>query len=306
MFKRLSRLTTIPLTLLVFTAAADAAPTGTPTPAHVLLAAVPDLSGPYLGQKPPGEEPIIFAPGIISHPDFTEYSGSFSPDGNEYYFYRFSENSKSRLLFSKVVDGKWTEPEEPAFSAGFAAFEPCVASDNKRLYFAWDHPVPLGHQTGLPAYFFVERKQGGWSEPTYAGQGMFVSSSRDGQLYTTDMSSRNIDGRTYLARVTVDNGVFASYERLPIRGHSGSQAHPCIAPDGSYVVFDVEMGNYLFVSFRNADGTWGEAIDLTEHGFETMAGGAYISPDGKYLFFALGGDIWWVDISVVENLKPTE
>lgn len=36
-----------------------------------------------------------------------------------------------------------------------------------------------------------------------------------------------------------------------------------------------------------------------------MAGGAYISPDGKYLFFALRDDMWWVDAGVIEELRPT-
>jgi hypothetical protein len=66
----------------------------------------------------------------------------------------------------------------------------------------------------------------------------------------------------------------------------------------------VGRGDHLFVSFREADGTWGEPIDLAKHGFDPMAGGAYISPDGKYLFFSLNGDIWWVDIKVIESLRP--
>ena len=263
----------------------------------------PQMDAPYLGQEPPGMEPEIFAPGIVSDPAFTEYSGTFSPDGSEYYFYRFSDNSGSRLLFTKYVDGEWTVPEQLAFTAEYGAFEPHVTFDNKRLYFMWQHPAPPG-QPEAPAYFFVERTQTGWSEPKYAGQGMFLSSSRDGQLYTTDMSSRSIDGKTYLAKITVENGVFADYERLPIQTRRGYPAHPCIAPDGSYLLFDVESGNHLFVSFKEADGTWGEAIDLTDHGFDRLAGGAYISPDGKYLFFSLRKDIWWVDIQVIENLRP--
>ena len=27
----------------------------------------PELSGPYLGQEPPGAEPVLFAPGIVSN-----------------------------------------------------------------------------------------------------------------------------------------------------------------------------------------------------------------------------------------------
>ncbi|MBU0495161.1 MAG: hypothetical protein KKA73_17620 [Chloroflexi bacterium] len=317
MFKRISYTIAVLLALLVLAACGNATPTPTlvlptatstavPTPTLVLPTATPQLEGPYLGQEPPGMEPKIFAPGIVSDPDFMEYSGAFSPDGSEYYFHRVSGNSRPRLLFTKVVDDKWTAPEDLAASAGYGAFEPYVTFDNRRLYFIWEHPVPSGQPSELPAYFFVERTQDGWSKPTYAGQGMFVSSSRDGQLYTTDMSSRETDGKTYLARITVTDGLFTNYERLPIPTRRGSQAHPCIALDESYILFDVESGHHLFVSFKSADGTWGEAIDLTRHGFDPMAGGAYISPDGKYLFFGRGGDIWWVDIRVVENLRPTE
>jgi hypothetical protein len=262
----------------------------------------PQLDSPYLGQEPPGMEPEVFAPGIVSDPDFTEYSGSFSPDGSEYYFSRFSQASESRLLFSKVVDGKWSAPEQLAVTAEYTAFEPYVTLDNQRLYFAWGYPVDPG-QPEFP-YFFVERAPDGWSEPKYAGQGMFLSSSRDGQLYTTDMSSRDVDGKTYLAKITVIDGVFTHYERLNIEIPWGNPAHPCIALDGSYILFDVGRGNHLFVSFKEAGGAWGEPIDLTKHGFDPMAGGAYTSPDGKYLFFSLNNDIWWVDIKVVENLRP--
>ena len=303
MHRLISYLIAALLAVLVSTACGNAK--ATDTPAFIFPTAAPQLSGPYLGQEPPEMEPKIFAPGIVSDPDFMEYSGAFSPDGSEYYFYRFSENSQSRLLFSKVVDAKWTAPEPLAFSAKYEAYEPYIGFDNQRLYFAWAHPTYSG-QTRLPAYFFVERTQDGWSEPHYAGQGMFLSSSRDGQFYTTDMSSRNVDGRTYLANITINDGLFTNYERLSIQTRSREQAHPCIAPDGSYILFDVDSGSHLFVSFKNTDGTWGEAFDLTEHGFDRMAGGAYISPDSKYLFFALRGDIWWVDIGVIENLRPTE
>lgn len=282
----------------------------TPPPTQTPLPALPPTesripSELYFGLKPPGLVAEIFAPGIVSNPDSSEFSGVFSPDGREYYFYRFSESVQAMLLFSKLVGEAWTAPEQLAFSEGYAAYEPYIGFDNKRLYFAWNHVTPSG-EAAIPAYFSVERTQDGWSEPEYAGQGMFLSSSRDGQFYITDMSSRNVNGKTYLAKVTIENGVFTQYEQLSIQDHFGNQAHPCIAPDGSYILFDVNNGNYLFVSFKEADGTWGEAIDLTKHGFDPNAGGAYISPDGKYLFFSLRGDILWVDISVIESLKPQE
>lgn len=278
----------------------------TTTPTSIPPTATPTVDIPYLGQTPPGTEPEIFAPGIVSDPDpnATEYSGTFSPDGSEYYFFRFYENSGGRLLFSKAADGKWTVPEQLAFTAEYGASEPHLTFDNQRLYFMWRHPVPEG-QPDLPSYYFVERTPGGWTEPKFAGQGMFMSSSRDGEIFTTDMSMYDY-GTTYLAIVTTVDGVFTNYKRLEIQPRLGRQAHPCIAPDGSYILYDVEGGSHLFVSFKKADGSWGEGIDLAKHGFDRLAGGAYVSPDGKYLFFSLNGDIWWVDIEVVESLRPEE
>jgi hypothetical protein len=275
----------------------DSVPTST-------LATVTMSSGPYLGQEPPGMTPEVFAPGIVSDPSLFEYCGTFSPDGSEYYFNRISADDQHLLLVTRDVDGQWTAPEQLALTAGYPAGEPHLTLDNTRLYFMWDRPAPEG-KPGWPAYWGVERTADGWSEPEYAGQGMFLSSSLDGQMYTTDMSSSKTNRKTYLARLTVVDGVFTDYERLVIPNTAGSYAHPCIAPDGSYLLFDVD-GSHLFLSFRRADGTWGDAIDLTKHGFDPMAGGPYVSPDGQYLFFGLKDDIWWVDSRVLEELKPKE
>jgi hypothetical protein len=288
----------------LFTSCVGGGYTLTVQPTAELPTTTQQLHSAYLGQEPPGMQPKVFAPGLVSLPDFNEYSGAFSPDGTEYYFSRFSEDSQSRLLFTEVIDEGWSEPKPLDFTDESGAFEPFVTFDNERLYFMWMHTLPPG-EPDLPAYFFVERTLDGWSEPEYAGQGMFLSSSRDGQLYTTDMSSRNVNGRTYLVKLTTVDGRFTDYERLPIEAPWGNSAHPCIAPDGSYLLFDVDSGNYLFLSFKNEDGTWGEPIDLTKHGFNPQAGGAYVSPDGRYLFFSLHNDIWWVDIEKIEALRPS-
>jgi hypothetical protein len=133
---------------------------------------------------------------------------------------------------------------------------------------------------------------------------MYLTSDRSGQLYTTE-SVWGSQPKHYLAKVTFSNGVFSDYERLHIDPHYENQTHPCIAPDGSYLIFDINVENgSLYVSFKDKNGNWGEAIDLTQHGFEPNIRGAYISPDGKYLFFSYKGDIWWVDIQVIEKLRP--
>jgi hypothetical protein len=264
----------------------------------------PKLAGPYLGQRPPGMTPEIFAPGIVSSPEFVDFKGSFSPDGNEYYFYRLSHPSDElipTIFFTKVENGVWTEPAPLRISQGTSASHPCISSDNKWLFFFWQ----FGQGQTQPSGFYASaRTDTGWSAPRYAGKGMYLTSDRSGQLYTTESVWGN-QPKHYLAKVTFRNGVFSNYERLHIHPHYENQTHPCISPDGSYIIFDINVENgSLYVSFKDKDGKWGEAIDLTRHGFEPDTRGAYISPDGKYLFSSYNGDICWVDIQVIENLRP--
>jgi hypothetical protein len=261
------------------------------------------LKGPYLGQKPPGMKPEIFAPGIVSVDEAKYTTITFSSIGNELYFYRW-DGSVARIYCCKVVNGIWTLPEEVSFTEGYKPMEPLITVDNKRIYFIWDKPVPAGEKETIFKIWFTERADNGWSEPQYAGQGMFVSTDRNGNLYVTDMSSVIIDGKTYLSKVKTSVGRFSSYEKQFIQPFSGVQAHPCIAPDGSYIIFDIDSGHHLFVSFKKSDGTWGTGIDLAENGFDIMAGGASITPDGKYLFFSCKGQLMWVDATIIEELRP--
>lgn len=92
-------------------------------------------------------------------------------------------------------------------------------------------------------------------------------------------------------------------------------AHPFIAPDDSYIIWDgvrdSGFGNSdLYISFRLKDGSWGEAINLGDK-VTTSAreASASVTPDGKYLFFnrttpPRNADIFWVDAQVIETLKP--
>lgn len=262
----------------------------------------PKLTGPYLGQEPPELIPEIFAPGIISLNEFHDFKGAFSPDGKEYYFCRHSlPEIIPTLYFTKIENGVWTEPVPLQIAKGNRTFHPCISNDNKWLLFYWQFEQGQSGQTG---YYASARTDTGWSVPQYAGQGMCVTADHSGFLFANEMVRGN-PPEFYMTKVTFRNGLFTHYERLNIDTHYGKQTHPCIALDGSYIIFDIEDENTnLFVCFKDKEGHWGEVIDLTKHGLSPGARGAYISPDGKYLFYGYGGDIWWVDISVIENLRP--
>jgi ankyrin repeat protein len=264
------------------------------------------LQGPYLGQKPPGLVPEMFAPGIVSMLAPSDYACTVSPDGREFYFTRAKSGGvPQEIMFCRLEKDGWTAPEPVKFSAGYSAHEPHITADNKKIYWGWFRPVPAGEVKPEFDYgiYVSERNAAGWSEAKYVGQGMFVSSSRSGQIYVTDPVAG------YLAKAELVNGRFSKLDRVTgaldhLRPRYTNFAHPCIAPDESYLLFDVEGGWHLFVSFRGADGAWGEPIDLAEHGLDRAAGMASITRDGKLLFFSANGDLYWVSTQYIENLRP--
>ncbi|HSG27216.1 MAG TPA: hypothetical protein VLA34_01960, partial [Candidatus Krumholzibacterium sp.] len=92
-----------------------------------------------------------------------------------------------------------------------------------------------------------------------------------------------------------------------------SEAHPFIAPDESYLIFNSRRPGGagegdLYVSYRLDDGSWTEAVNLEALNTPYGDWGATVSPDGKYLFFTRNmtgnGDIYWVSTDIIEELRP--
>lgn len=251
----------------------------------------PVRTGPYFGQTPPGSEPEVFAPGLVSLTDTREYGITFSPDGREVYFTR-ATTTTGGIMVSRWDEDGWTAPTPAAFSAGHAAHEPHVTFDNRRIYWGWrGKPTPDGTSYGI---YVSERTPEGWSAAEYAGQGMYVTSSRSGRMYVTAPPRWE---RGPLAEVTLEGSRFAGLTPIP----NLIGAHPGVAPDGSYILFDNGNG-MMRVSFLQASGEWGEPVDLTRHGIFPGGFCPSVSPDGEYLFFSHAGDIYWVSTTLIEDV----
>ena len=59
----------------------------------------PVFQGAYLGQKPPGITPQVFAPGIVSTETYNETGCTFSIEGKEFYFTRSGGDLKTPTIF---------------------------------------------------------------------------------------------------------------------------------------------------------------------------------------------------------------
>ena len=71
------------------------------------------LSGPYFGQKPPGNIPIIFAPDILPSAIF-HTTPVFTADGKEVYWKILGAKTISMM---KQKNNVWTIPEEIKLSS---------------------------------------------------------------------------------------------------------------------------------------------------------------------------------------------
>lgn len=269
------------------------------------------IDAPYLGQTPPGEQPVLFAPGIVSSAGSYEFGVTFTPDGREMYFTRRRDGGANTIMVCRREEGGWTAPEEAGFSRGFPSNEPFVTPDGRRLYFGSQRPRPA-HTQAEYAIWFVERAaDGDWGEPLYHGPGMYVSAPRDGDLYMTDVTAIVSPDRPIVVYPKAGES-YGSPRRVEGGVNAPTNAdHAFVAPDGSYILFDTSgrpgaQGGEgdLNVCFREADGSWSEAYNLGD-AVNTAATNfcPSVSPDGKYIFYATHRDIYWVSTKVLDGLK---
>ncbi|MFC2156570.1 MBL fold metallo-hydrolase [Acidobacteriota bacterium] len=267
------------------------------------------LRGPYLGQTPPGLEPQVFAPGIVSIHESMDFSITFSPDGKEIYFTQRAENGGQNTIYvCRLEPEGWTAPKEAEFTEGFPSNEPFITPDGQKLYYGTNRIQPGGEN---PEYgvWKTERVEDGWGSAQYHGPGMYVSSDNIGTLYMTDISGVAGGG---LIRYPFEDGKYGVPEGLPDSINAPTPvAHGFISPDGNYLIFDASNrpdaqggeGDF-YISFLQPDGTWGNAINLGE---PVNSPATHLcpslSPDGKYLFYSSCRDIYWVSIEVLDKLK---
>jgi len=266
----------------------------------------PLLTGPYLGQTPPGATPQLFAPGIVSTGMYTR-DVAMTPDGQELYFGvllgRFST-----ILETHVEQGRWTRPEVAPFArdARFFDLEPAISPDGQRFFFLSTRLAEAREpgEAEIRAWsnqdiWVMDRVGGAWGEPYNLGPPVntdapefFPSVTRDGTLYFTRGSE---DGQeSYIYRSVFEDGRYQEPEKLgPEVNSTPSQFNAFVAPDESYLIVctggrpDTRGGTDYYVVFRDAHDRWSEPLNLGDL-INTPGDGEYspyVSPDGQYFFF---------------------
>ncbi len=268
---------------------------------------LPPLEDRYFGEKPPGLIPKLFDPAIVS-PDGLFEGGSFTSDMKEYYFTRKNGKYKQRTFFViRYENGKWGNESETDIRW------PEFSQDGKIMYEGKE---------------YRERTSTGWSELKSPGEflkdmahGRSVSSN--GTYYFT-VYKKEDKGKGSMHYSRLLDGKHENPVKMSGEINTGNDiAHPYIAPDESYLIWDVvrEDGHGqadLYISFKQKDGSWLPAINMGSIiNTELQESAPHVTHDGKYLFFTRGewkvkedgntnyvGKRYWVDTQVIENLRP--
>ncbi|MFD2562317.1 alpha/beta hydrolase-fold protein [Aquimarina rubra] len=261
---------------------------------------------PYLGQKPPGLVPEPFAPGLVTTKNW-QYGGVFTPDLKEFYFIREVGEEEDKKMEFVVFEYKNKSWQERVISKRVG--QPFISPDGKIMH--------LGKR-------YMERTEDGdWSEIKKLDsvfqkiQIMRLTASSKGTYVFDEIGMPDGDGVIRYSRLI--DGKREQPKAFGTAINTGSMnAHPFIAPDESYLIWDGRRDSGyghsdLYISFKQKDGSWGEAINMGDK-INTAAweAGASVTPDGKYLLFNrnMGSDkyenvdVFWVDAKIIETLRP--
>ena len=284
----------------------------------------PTLKGPYLGQKPPGKVAEIFAPGIISNPDSRDLMHGFFDRGRFFILHRYPVDfkgdwTKQPLVLMKQIKGKWTAPYASKLIGRPWFYNVESVPEGVQVIFAWTRNLD-GSGPPRELYLWSSIKtQEGWADPVRleapvnTGFETWPSLDRDKILYFFSSRAGGMGGFD-IYRSIPNNGVYREVQNLGgVINTRYTEEDPFIAPDGSYLLFDSNRpGGYgdfdLCIAWREEDGAWGRPVNLGDRiNTKYAESRAYMTPDGKYLFFTSNRngtmDTWWVDAIIVEELR---
>lgn len=249
----------------------------------------------YLGEYPPIATPVLFKPELIPDEQLA-HAGVFTPDMNEYY-YTLSNASFSEftVMYIRKSGVQWTAPKEAFFNSSYLEHGVHFTEDGQWLYFSSTRPVVKEGSSKNWHIWRSKKMQNGWSEaqwiniPGMEGKSTsHPSLTRSGRMYFHSYNSDFSDMALFVTEPL--EGVFQQAKKIVLpKGENHNTLTPFVAPDESYLLFEKKFDDFLeiYISYRD-NGDWQLPERLPNNINTKNLGNPYVTPDGKYLFFASG------------------
>ena len=277
----------------------------------------------YLGQTPPGNIPVIFAPGVISLTNRFETYPAFSPDGKEMFFSVVNAGwTAGKIFYTRERNGNWTVPVPADFSNNnYVNWESFISPDGNRQFFTSKNRPP---STTYDIWMVERMSDTSWTTPVRLNSPVNTNATdgsacvtNNGTLYFTSLRGGGYGG-SIIYRAKLTDSSYSQVENMGNIIHTTSgEAEPFMAPDESYMIFISEYravghGGYdLWICFRNNDSSWTVPVNMGA-GINTANDeyGPRVTVDGKYLFFTRENrgstmDIYWVSSGIIDSLRSS-
>ena len=278
----------------------------------------PVLKGPYLGQKPPGMTPEIFAPDIISTAEH-EGSSGFAMKGTVFIFQRFIKR-ESHTYIMRFKDNVWSTPVLiPFWKQLIHNGDFVISPDDKTLLYQ----VKQDHFGQLESNIWQVKLLGDLWGPRSALPApintsydeSFASRASNGNLYFFSRRPGGV-GKSDLYMSSDKNGVYSEPINLKELNTRFHEWDPYIAPDESYLIFcSTKPGGMgsddFYISFKSHNNQWTDPVNMgNQINSPRSENRPYITNDGRFFFYTSSRrgnrDIYWVDAKIIEKLKPDE
>jgi hypothetical protein len=246
----------------------------------------------------------VFGPGVLSVGEV--FRGSFTPDGNVFYFFKkIGSGEDYRIYSSSRAATGWTTPAVVALGGEFSDLYPSISRDGRRIVFSSYRPAP-GMQGGKPAahLWYADRTNRGWSTPVFIARAntlghyhSWVELGFDEALYfrrtTPDWKTTETMRARWTGSEYSSPEPYGDVERWKGWRPDVNVVGGAPGPGGRLVFLDVATSNPrtgraasdIWVSIKRGD-SWSEPAPLgagvNSDGYDVFP---FVSPDGHDLFF---------------------
>ena len=254
----------------------------------------------YLGQSAPGNSPKAFNL-EVTHGTFAAERIAISKDGSEIFYSEvkgYYPITGDKIRYYKYENNKWSKPQ--ILFEGFSG--PALSLTEDTLFVEHEYKM-----------YFSVRQKSGWSAPkpffSSVESAHYLQVTNKGNFYVSSKSASSVGALDWSKIQIIGKDTVVKSLGFPVNRVVDDQDF-FIAKDESYMITCPQ--GPVCITYPDGKGGWFNGRYLNNKiNFGISGWGAYVSPDGKYLFYTTGTKmdysdvyVYWLSIgNIVDSMK---